>query len=63
MGEVPEARVVRDGGGFELIGEGAPPKNLLRLAPRAVPRWLVLRLYLGMPLALMGWLFAARSGC
>ena len=61
MGDVPESRVVRGGGGggFELIGEGPAPKNLLRLAPRAVPRRLVLRLYLGGPLALIGWAFAA----
>jgi hypothetical protein len=58
MEELPAARVVRDGGPREE-GGGEAPRNLLRLAPRAVPRHLVWRLWFGSLLGVFGWLFAA----
>jgi hypothetical protein len=61
MSDIPSARVVRGGKGHgERAGaEVAPPGPVLRLAPRAVPRALVWRLYFGGPIAVLGWLFAA----
>jgi len=59
MAELPEARVVKDGGGAERARTGGePPPHLLRLAPRAVPRQLVWRLWFGTSLAKIGWFFA-----
>ncbi len=46
MSEIPGARVVRGGDGL-----------VLRLAPRALPRALVWRLWFGGTIATVGWIF------
>lgn len=58
MATVPGARIVRGDVAAQRPG-GARPQRVLSLAPRAVPRTLVWRLWFGTPIALFAWLFAA----
>jgi hypothetical protein len=62
MSELPGARVVRgaqDHGGREPAA--APDGRLLRLAPRALPRTLVLQLLFGHTFAALGWICIAMG--
>jgi hypothetical protein len=58
--DLPTARVVRVGETDAAnAGTGAPSAPVLRLAPRALPGRLIVRIWFGTPLAWVGWLFAA----
>lgn len=62
MSNIPGARVVRGGAedGERAAAEGARPIGpVLRLAPRALPRSLVVRILLGNPFTMFGLVFAA----
>lgn len=56
MVELPEARIVKDGGPRPEASAPLPPR--LQLAPRTVPLALVVRVWFGTTFATIGWLLA-----
>jgi hypothetical protein len=58
MATVPGARIVR-GDVRQPRAAGSAPRRVLSLAPRAVPRRLIWRLWFGTRVAMFGWLIAA----